>query len=188
MPPHWDNLIYASLRPLRCKAEHERFGGTAAPSCETIGTSMLQRRRRARLTEAQSAYLMRWGYPYVMEEWRFHMTLTASLGPETFDAVRSHLTALFAPFCGTPMLVDSICLFEQAAASAPSHPHPPRSTPKEAMTRRFRRARGFAPGTEDSIRAFTDNASLRFFRHASQPRAKCASISARSSSSARPSE
>lgn len=43
-----DNLICASLRSLRCKAEHERFGRTAAPSRETIRTSMFQRRRCAR--------------------------------------------------------------------------------------------------------------------------------------------
>jgi len=95
-----------------CVREFDAF--RAAPPAEEI-----ERRRRARLTEAQSAYLMKWGYPYVMEEWRFHMTLTATLGPETFDQARTHLTDLFRPFCGTPMLVDSICLFEQEAAGAP---------------------------------------------------------------------
>lgn len=34
------------------------------------------RRRPERLTERQRDYLDRWGYPYVMEEFRFHMTLT----------------------------------------------------------------------------------------------------------------
>ena len=37
------------------------------------------RRNPSRLTSAQRAHLDRWGYPYVMEEFRFHMTLTGRL-------------------------------------------------------------------------------------------------------------
>src|ERR1700761_3111400 len=38
------------------------------------------RRRPDRLTERQRAYLDRWGYPYVMEGFRFHMTLAGGVG------------------------------------------------------------------------------------------------------------
>ncbi|MEN9060138.1 DUF1045 domain-containing protein [Ponticoccus litoralis] len=38
----------------------------------------LARRRAARLTPEQEALLSRWGYPYVMQAFRFHMTLTGS--------------------------------------------------------------------------------------------------------------
>src|SRR5262249_2531375 len=37
------------------------------------------RRNPSRLTPRQVEYLDRWGYPYVMEEYRFHMTLTGRL-------------------------------------------------------------------------------------------------------------
>ncbi|MDA1310989.1 MAG: DUF1045 domain-containing protein, partial [Proteobacteria bacterium] len=36
----------------------------------------LERRREANLSGAQETLLQRWGYPYVMNEFRFHMTLT----------------------------------------------------------------------------------------------------------------
>lgn len=39
----------------------------------------LARRRKASLTPAQDALLMRWGYPFVMEEFRFHFSLTGPL-------------------------------------------------------------------------------------------------------------
>ena len=42
----------------------------------------LARRRRAGLTEAQDAMLVRFGYPYVLETWFFHMTLTRRLSAE----------------------------------------------------------------------------------------------------------
>ena len=79
----------------------------------------LARRRRGRHNPAHLAYIDRWGYPYVMEEWRFHMTLTSNLPPETFPAVRDHLATLFEPLCHPPLVVDSVCLFQQPEPGAP---------------------------------------------------------------------
>ncbi len=42
----------------------------------------LQRRRAANLTPRQEFLLMHWGYPYVLDEFRFHMTLTRRLPDE----------------------------------------------------------------------------------------------------------
>ena len=39
----------------------------------------LARRRAAGLSPRQDELLLRWGYPYVLEEWRFHLTLTGRL-------------------------------------------------------------------------------------------------------------
>jgi putative phosphonate metabolism protein len=81
----------------------------------------LARRRRAKLSAKQLEYLTQWGYPYVMEEWRFHMTLTSSLEPAIFETLATHLTSLFSPYCLHPFLVDSICLFEQDGPGEPFH-------------------------------------------------------------------
>jgi len=95
-----------------CVQEFDDF--RASPTAEELA-----RRRNGRLNNAQLAYLTKWGYPYVMEEWRFHMTLTASLGQETFQAAHSYLFRLFEPLCREPLCVDSVCLFAQEAAGAP---------------------------------------------------------------------
>lgn len=62
----------------------------------------LERRRKARLSDRQEALLQRWGYPYVMEEFRFHMTLTGRLSVEEIDhwsdIARAHLPSLPSPF------------------------------------------------------------------------------------------
>jgi hypothetical protein len=81
----------------------------------------LARRRRATLTPAQLEHLNRWGYPYVMEEWRFHMTLTSSLEPRLFESMGAHLKNVFATHCCAPLTVDSICVFEQPANGEPFH-------------------------------------------------------------------
>lgn len=59
----------------------------------------LTHRRRSKVSTKHLQYLMQWGYPYVMEEWRFHMTLTSSLEPALFDAMEPHLRLLFSPHC-----------------------------------------------------------------------------------------
>jgi putative phosphonate metabolism protein len=64
--------------------------------------SELARRRAAGLSARQDALLLQWGYPYVMEEFRFHLTLSGRL-PETeiaawAEEVRSTLPDLPAPF------------------------------------------------------------------------------------------
>ena len=39
----------------------------------------LAKRRAANLSPAQEAHLLQWGYPYVLDQFRFHMTLTGRL-------------------------------------------------------------------------------------------------------------
>jgi putative phosphonate metabolism protein len=55
----------------------------------------LARRRSAGLSARQEALMLRWGYPYVLEEFRFHLTLSGRL-PEAdraawVDTARTHL-------------------------------------------------------------------------------------------------
>jgi putative phosphonate metabolism protein len=75
----------------------------------------LARRRKARLTDRQEAHLMRWGYPYVMEEFRFHLTLTGRLPPDAADAARAALARHFAGIVPTPWTIGSLCLMGEDA-------------------------------------------------------------------------
>lgn len=51
----------------------------------------MAKRRAARLNPAQEAHLLRWGYPYVLDQFRFHMTLTGPLDSETSNRVEAAL-------------------------------------------------------------------------------------------------
>lgn len=80
----------------------------------------LAKRQAAGLTARQSALLARWGYPYVMEEFRFHLTLT---GPVPEAPERNRLAAALAPLAA-PVLAEAvpvreICLFQQVDRAAP---------------------------------------------------------------------
>jgi len=79
----------------------------------------LARRRPERLSEAQRVLLARWGYPYVFEEWRFHVTLTRRLTPEEKARVLPAVTAFLGDAPAQHRRVESLCIFVQAAPGAP---------------------------------------------------------------------
>ena len=71
------------------------------------------RRNPAKLTPRQREYLDRWGYPYVMDEFRFHMTLTGRLPGERRDGVVTMLRNRFAALDLATLEIDRIALFRQ---------------------------------------------------------------------------
>jgi putative phosphonate metabolism protein len=80
----------------------------------------LARRLKAGLPLRQEELLRRWGYPYVQEEFRFHMTLTGSLAAaERRERLQSQLAALFRPVLAEPVPVGEICLYSQADSDSP---------------------------------------------------------------------
>jgi putative phosphonate metabolism protein len=76
------------------------------------------RRNPDRLTPRQRDYLDRWGYPYVMEEFRFHMTLTGRLVAERREEVLAILRHRFAAVNIASLAVDRIALFRQDDANS----------------------------------------------------------------------
>ena len=79
-----------------------------------LGPDDIARRSNGRLTPRQQAHLTRWGYPYVFEDFRFHMTLTGSLGADEKSRFLSVLTNAFAPLAGQTYDVDAVALMRQA--------------------------------------------------------------------------
>lgn len=69
----------------------------------------LAKRRAAGLSPEQEALLAEWGYPYVLDEFRFHLTLTGALEDAAADATRAALADLTRDLTG-PMPVAEICL------------------------------------------------------------------------------
>jgi putative phosphonate metabolism protein len=74
------------------------------------------RRRPAALTVRQRDYLDRWGYPYVMEEFRFHMTLTGRVETVRRGSVLNILSERFQRMRLRSLAIDSIALFKQIDA------------------------------------------------------------------------
>lgn len=73
------------------------------------------RRLRSPLTPRQIAYLDRYGYPYVLDEYRFHMTLTGPIDDAAERArIREELAAAYAAaVTAGPVVIDALAVFRQ---------------------------------------------------------------------------
>jgi putative phosphonate metabolism protein len=69
------------------------------------------RRKPQFLTPEQLRLLDTWGYPHVLDHFRFHITLTKRLTGAEQSFVRPLLETATKPFCAEPLRIDSIALF-----------------------------------------------------------------------------
>ncbi|MGD2014015.1 MAG: DUF1045 domain-containing protein [Desulfobacterales bacterium] len=80
----------------------------------------IKRRRAVGLTASQEHYLRRWGYPYVMKEFRFHLTLTGPISdPALVARIKKTLAGLVTERELISVKVESLCLFIQEQAKGP---------------------------------------------------------------------
>lgn len=101
--------------PAFCEAWVRGLDHFRAPPTE----AELARRRKSGLTPRQDTLLTRWGYPYVLDAWFFHMTLTQRLTPDQQALYRPRAEALFAETLRAPRRVTDVCLFVQESDDAP---------------------------------------------------------------------
>lgn len=106
---------FLALTPLGCEAALLDLAAAVVegtdPLRATLTPEEVARRRPESLSSRQRALLDRWGYPFVMEEFRFHLTLTDRLPAAEADTVAGLLSAHFAPVLPVPFLIEDLCLF-----------------------------------------------------------------------------
>ena len=79
-----------------------------------LSSADMVRRQAGSLSDKQKAYLELWGYPYVFDEFRFHMTLTGALPESLLDLAQDEISELFSSRVGLePVVIDSIVLARQ---------------------------------------------------------------------------
>jgi putative phosphonate metabolism protein len=111
---------FLALTPQGCEAAMmelaaqivERTNELRAPLTE----AEIARRRPESLSPRQRDLMDRWGYPFVMEEFRFHLTLTDRLPNAEAGPIAEALQAHFAPVLPQPFVIEDLCLFGEDAA------------------------------------------------------------------------
>lgn len=90
----------------QCLEAFDRFRGPL---------SELDRARRtgASLTARQRALTERWGYPYVLDQYRFHMTLAGPVPDAQMDDVVSSLSEAYAELANDHFEIDALSLLRQ---------------------------------------------------------------------------
>jgi hypothetical protein len=75
--------------------------------------------RQSKLTVHQEQMLENWGHPYVLEEFRFHMTLTGRIDEDAErDVVMRAASERCKDFIGKPLPVTEIVVCSQSAPNA----------------------------------------------------------------------
>lgn len=78
-----------------------------------------ERRLQSGLTPRQTALLDQYGYPYVMDEFRMHMTLSDQLPTAEHAAMLAAAEGWFGPVLADPVTIDQISVFAEAEPGAP---------------------------------------------------------------------
>lgn len=87
-----------------CVEEFDRF---RAPMTEAERA----RRLDTNLTPRQEELVAEYGYPYVLDQFKFHLTLTGSLGEADRAKWLELLGEFWAPVLGRPVAVDGVAVF-----------------------------------------------------------------------------
>lgn len=78
-----------------------------------LNESELARRNTGKRSALEQRLLDRWGYPYVLEAFRYHMTLTERLKGDEHKRLFADLSARTANLVRQPWRLDALCVFEQ---------------------------------------------------------------------------
>jgi hypothetical protein len=81
----------------------------------------IQKRRQRRLTPEQDALMLRWGYPYVMQEFKFHMTLTGPLQNDEIVSIEQLANTRFQEFIGQSLNIALLALLGEDRDSGRFH-------------------------------------------------------------------
>nr|WP_272213294.1 DUF1045 domain-containing protein [Marinicella sp. W31]MDC2879240.1 DUF1045 domain-containing protein [Marinicella sp. W31] len=79
----------------------------------------IARRKPESLSETQRDNMIHWGYPYVFDEFRFHMTLTGPVTGTDAHVIETAVQDYFAPFTGKPLAISGLGLFVEERRGAP---------------------------------------------------------------------
>lgn len=110
---------FVALRPEGEEAALSRLAARLVEDLDPFRAPLTEaeiaRRHPDRLDPRRRANLLCWGYPHVMEEFRFHMTLSGRLEPAAAERLIAALTPHLAPLLPRPFPIDRLCLFGERA-------------------------------------------------------------------------
>lgn len=114
---------FFALVPNERVAELDALAGRVVAEFEPFRAPLseadIARRRVAGLTLDEETNLIRWGYPYVFDAFRFHMSLTGRVPKDDAEAMETELKKHFAGFDGAPFALDRLGLFIEPERGSP---------------------------------------------------------------------
>jgi hypothetical protein len=99
---------YERLRSLAAEAVRFFFPLRTPP-----GPAELARRLAEKLSSRQAANVLEWGYPYIFDEYDFHITLTGTVQETSVQTLQTVLFHYFGEATAKPLKIDHLCLCRQ---------------------------------------------------------------------------
>jgi hypothetical protein len=113
---------FIAVVPAECPAELTQLAADCVRDFDKFRAPLTAddraRRNPSALTPRQCEHLDRWGYPYVMEDFRFHMTLTGRLEAQRREPILAMLRGRFSALGLTRLAIDQIAVFRQDGADS----------------------------------------------------------------------
>lgn len=81
------------------------------------------RRNPEKMSVSERRNLEQWGYPYVFDDFRFHMTLTNPVAEPDREKISQMLSEFLEPVLEEPVEINNIALFIEAEHGAPFEVH-----------------------------------------------------------------
>lgn len=114
---------FFALVPQEPSPEVNRLAGDVVATFKRfrapLSRAEIERRNPEALTPRQLKNLHKWGYPYVFDDFRFHMTLTGRIAENESPRVERAIRDFFGPLLLGPLGIASLALFVEPQAGAP---------------------------------------------------------------------
>lgn len=114
---------FFALVPAETLPELQTFAGDVVTAFEPfrapLSDAEVARRNPEALSPQECRYLSQWGYPYVFDTFRFHMTLTGRVAAEEAPRVRAAIQHCLGDVLDTPVAVAGLAIFIEPTAGAP---------------------------------------------------------------------
>ena len=112
-----DDAGFVALRPGTKSKALQDFAATVVkafdPFRAPMGDADIARRRKSQLTARQDRQMLDWGYPFIFDDFHFHLTLTGALPANDAATVMTALQSHLSPVVPNPFLIDAITLMGQ---------------------------------------------------------------------------
>ncbi|WP_163272340.1 DUF1045 domain-containing protein [Chelativorans alearense] len=116
---------FFAVVPATPSPELDRLAGEVVEAFEPFRAPLspeeIERRNPENLTPEQLKNLHKWGYPYVFDAFRFHMTLTGRVPEAEAARMERAIDAFFGPLLLEPLELSSLALFAEPEVGAPFH-------------------------------------------------------------------
>lgn len=108
---------YLALRPVDAPLALNRFAADVVrdldPLRAPLSAGELARRNHAGLTDRQQLQTRDWGYPYVFDDFEFHMTLTGRIKKSQAPVIRNQLDPLLEKVVPAILVIEEVTLMAE---------------------------------------------------------------------------